>query len=368
LQEVEGVDPDDVIMSPERAASRGLTSTVCFPQGNLAPNGSVIKSTAIDPSVVGEDGVYRLTGPAKVFTTEVAAIAAVKEKRVAAGDVIALICRGPMGSGMEETYQVTAALRHLSHGKHIALITDARFSGVSTGACIGHVSPEALAGGPVGKLQDGDLIEIVVDRRTLEGSLNFVGTRDRPLTAEQGVRALADRPPRSDLRPDARLPDDTRLWAALQAASGGVWGGCVYDVDRIVEVLAAGRRALERPALAHITLPTRHVERTAAFLEQVFGWTRVPVPDNSPVDLVWLDLGNGQQMHVFHVEGFEVSPFEQEFGRHIAVHHDGGDFVALKERITTHGGTLIAPQRATPHERTFFREPVNGYVFEVIAG
>jgi putative YjhG/YagF family dehydratase len=368
LQEVEGVDPDDVIMSPERAASRGLTSTICFPHGNLAPDGSVIKSTSIDPSVVDEQGVYRLTGPARIFTTEVAAIAAVKDKRVAAGDVIVLICRGPMGSGMEETYQVTAALRHLSHGKHIALVTDARFSGVSTGACIGHVSPEALAGGPIGKLQDGDLVEIVIDRRTLEGSLNFVGTRDRPLTAAAGARALAARSPRSDLRPDPRLPEDTRLWAALQDVSGGVWGGSVYDVDAIVDLLAAGRRSLQRPALAHITLPTRDVERTAAFLEHVFGWSRVPVPDNSPVDLVWLDLGGSEQMHVFHVDGFEVSPFEQEFGRHIAIHHYGSDFAAMKERITAHGGTLIAPQRATPHERIFFREPVNGYVFEVIAG
>jgi predicted enzyme related to lactoylglutathione lyase len=273
-----------------------------------------------------------------------------------------------MGSGMEETYQVTAALRHLSHGKHIALVTDARFSGVSTGACIGHVSPEALAGGPIGKLQDGDLVEIVIDRRTLEGSLNFVGTHDRPLTAAAGARALAARSPRSDLRPDPRLPEDTRLWAALQDVSGGVWGGSVYDVDAIVDLLAAGRRSLQRPALAHITLPTRDVERTAAFLEHVFGWSRVPVPDNSPVDLVWLDLGGSEQMHVFHVDGFEVSPFEQEFGRHIAIHHYGSDFAAMKERITAHGGTLIAPQRATPHERIFFREPVNGYVFEVIAG
>jgi len=246
LQELEGVDPDDVIMSPDRAASRGMTSTICFPQGNLAPDGSVIKSTSIDPSVVGEHGVYRMTGPARVFVTEVEAIAAVKEKRVAAGDVLVLICRGPMGAGMEETYQLTAALRHLSHGKYIALVTDARFSGVSTGACIGHVSPEALAGGPIGKLQDGDLVEIVIDRQTLDGSLNFVGTRERPLTAHEGALVLSERTPRSDLRPDPRLPADTKLWAALQDASGGVWGGCVFDVETIVEVLAAGRRALGR--------------------------------------------------------------------------------------------------------------------------
>src|SRR6185503_2482252 len=102
----------------------------------------------------------------------------IKEKRLKPGDVLVLICRGPMGAGMEETYQVTSALKHLSFGKHVAVLTDARFSGVSTGACIGHVSPEALAGGPIGKVRDGDRIQIVVDRRKLEGSVDFVGERD----------------------------------------------------------------------------------------------------------------------------------------------------------------------------------------------
>ena len=168
--EGEGVDPDDVIVSPEHARGRGLTSTVCFPHGNLAPEGAVIKSTAIDSSVVDADGVYRITGPAKVFLSEPAAMDAIKAKRIKPGDVLVLICRGPMGAGMEETYQITSALRHLPFGKHVAVITDARFSGVSTGACIGHISPEALAGGPIGKLKDGDVLEIVVNRITLEGT------------------------------------------------------------------------------------------------------------------------------------------------------------------------------------------------------
>ena len=154
LFEQDGVDPDDVIMSPERARTQGLTSTVTFPRGNLAPIGSVIKSTAIDPSVVDPDGVYRKTGPARVFTREHDAIAAIKgqgERPIRPGDILVLMGRGPAGAGMEEIYQITAALRHLSFGKHVAVLTDARFSGVSTGACIGHVSPEALAGGPIGK-------------------------------------------------------------------------------------------------------------------------------------------------------------------------------------------------------------------------
>jgi xylonate dehydratase len=156
-----------------------------------------------------------------------------------------LICRGPLGAGMEETYQLTSALKYLEFGKHVALLTDARFSGVSTGACIGHVSPEALAGGPIGKLRDGDLIEIVIDRATLDGSVNFVGEGGVHVGAEAGAGILARRAPRSDLAADSNLPDDTRLWAALQDASGGAWGGCVFDVEAILKVLAAGRKALE---------------------------------------------------------------------------------------------------------------------------
>jgi xylonate dehydratase len=236
----DGIDPDDVIMSPERARPRGLTSTVTFPRGNVAPEGSVIKSTAIDPSVVDADGVYRKTGPARVFLTEKAAIAAIKSngpERLKPGDILVLICRGPMGAGMEEIYQITSALKHLSFGKHIAVLTDARFSGVSTGACIGHVGPEALAGGPIGKVRDGDRIQIVVDRTRLIGTVDLVGDGERLFGPEEGTRVLAERAPRSDLHPDADLPDDTRLWAALQRVGGGTWGGCVYDTDAILKKL-----------------------------------------------------------------------------------------------------------------------------------
>jgi len=241
LQERDGVDPDDVVMSPERANSRGLTSTVTFPVGNIAPEGSVIKSTAIDPSVVDADGVYRKLGPARVFTSEREAIAAVKQNRISAGDVIVLCCRGPLGAGMEETYQITSALRYLEFGKHVAVVTDARFSGVSTGACIGHVGPEALAGGPIGKLRDGDLIEFVIDCRNLEGTLNFVGTAKKRLSPAEGARLLAGREPNVPLVPDPDLPEDTRLWALLQQLSGGTWGGCVYDVDAIARCIEDGR-------------------------------------------------------------------------------------------------------------------------------
>jgi xylonate dehydratase len=248
LFEQDGVDPDDVIMDPDRARSRGLTSTVTFPRGNLAPEGSVIKSTAIDPSVVDPDGVYRKIGPARVFTREKDAIAAIKGQGpnpLKAGDVLVLIARGPLGSGMEEIYQITAALKHLSFGKEIAVVTDARFSGVSTGACVGHVGPEALAGGPVGRVRDGDLIQIVVDRINLEGSVDLVGADGRDLSPEEAAHLLSQRSPHPGLSPDPDLPDDTRLWAALQSLGGGTWGGCVYDTDAILAAIEAGRSVKE---------------------------------------------------------------------------------------------------------------------------
>ncbi len=241
LRSRDGIDPDDVIMSPESGAKRGLTSTVCFPNGNLAPEGSVIKATSIDPSVVGADGIYRKTGPARVFLSEPAAIAAIKGGAIKAGDVLVLAARGPLGSGMEETYQLTSALKFLPFGKQVALITDARFSGVSTGACIGHVSPEALAGGPLGKVLDGDQIQIIVDRNKLEGSVNLLGEDG---TVESGTALLASRSQRADLAPDPALPLDSRLWAALQDVSGGPWGGCVFDTEAILKVIAAGKKAL----------------------------------------------------------------------------------------------------------------------------
>ena len=251
LQEYDGINPDDVIISPSEAVQRGMTSTVCFPKGNLCPEGSVIKATSIDPTVVDDDGVYRKTGPARVFTSERDAIMSIKgqlEPKLQPGDILVLIGRGPLGTGMEETYQLTSALKFLKWGKEVAIVTDARFSGVSTGACIGHVGPEALANGPIGRVQDGDRIEIIVDRNELTGSVNLVGTAEKELTPEQAQAMLDSRDTWSDLQQDAALHSDTRLWAALQKVGGGTWGGCVYDVDRIVETLEAGAKALSEEA------------------------------------------------------------------------------------------------------------------------
>jgi putative YjhG/YagF family dehydratase len=241
LRRQDRIDPDEVIIPPAEAQRQGLSSTVCFPIGNLCPQGSVLKATAIDPAVVDDDGVYRKTGPARFFTSERDAIAAVKgqsDPPIKPGDVLVLAGRGPMGSGMEETYQITAALKYVSWGRDVALLTDARFSGVSTGACIGHIGPEALAGGPIGKIRDGDLIRIEIDRNELVGTVDLVGDGQREFSPEEGATVLEQRPVREDLAPDPELPEETRLWAALQRVGGGTWGGCVYDVDRIVAMLS----------------------------------------------------------------------------------------------------------------------------------
>jgi putative YjhG/YagF family dehydratase len=247
LQERDGIDPEDVIMGPAKARARGLSSTVSYIRGNLAPAGAIIKSTAIARSRIDPDGLFRHTGPARVFTTERAAIAAVKSTgadQIAAGTVIVLAGRGPMGAGMEETYQLTAALKYLDVAPTVSLITDARFSGVSTGPCIGHVGPEALAGGPIGRVRDGDRIRVLIDTNKLEGTIDLVTVDPATGVESSGDAELAARKTRADVRPDEALPDATRLWAALQDASGGTWGGCVYDVDRIIELLDAGKRAL----------------------------------------------------------------------------------------------------------------------------
>jgi xylonate dehydratase len=246
LRERDGVDPDEVILTPERAAAWGLARTLSFPRGNLAPQGAVTKSTAIDPSVLGGDGRFVVRGPARPFVSERAAITAIKAGEIRPGDVMVLAGVGPSGTGMEEIYQITAALKHLSFGKFVTVITDGRFSGVSTGACIGHVSPEALAGGPIGRVREGDTIEVVIDPQSGGGSVDLVATAAGELTPEGAAAELAARAPHPDLAPHPALPDDTRLWALLQSISGGTWAGCVYDVGRIHEALA-GRGASLTP-------------------------------------------------------------------------------------------------------------------------
>jgi dihydroxyacid dehydratase/phosphogluconate dehydratase len=115
---------------------------------------------------------------------------------------------------------------------------------VSTGACVGHVSPEALEGGPIGKLVEGDVVRVVVDPRRLQAAVDLVGHGDAEWSPDDAVRVLAERPVREDVVPDPRLPADTALWARLQSASGGLWGGCVYDPDLIAAALDVRAPAL----------------------------------------------------------------------------------------------------------------------------
>lgn len=236
LRELDGIDSANVILTRDRAREAGLASTVTFLGGNLAPEGALVKSTAINPSLIGPDGIFQHEGPARVFTDEASAIQAIKSKAADAikpGDVVVLAGIGP-AVGMPETYQVTSALKYLSNGYKVTLLTDGRFSGVSTGACIGHISPEARAGGPLGKLRDGDIVRIKIDTRELTGSIDAISL---------SVEELNDRTILPGLRTPPDIPNATRLWAALQNASGGSWKGCVYDADRIASLLEKGLAA-----------------------------------------------------------------------------------------------------------------------------
>ena len=245
LRAADGVDPDDVIMDPERARQRGLTSTVTFPRGNLAPEGSVIKSTAIDPSVVDADGVYRKTGPARVFTSERAAIAAIKSRGadgIKPGDVHGAHLPRAAGRGhggdLPDHRRAQAPVVRQARGR-----ADRRALLRRVDGRLHRPRRPGSAGGGTDRARARRRPD--PDRRRPEparGQLDLVGRDGVTFGAEEGARVLAARAPRADLAPDPDLPDDTRLWAALQQVGGGTWGGCVYDVDAIISSLGGGRR------------------------------------------------------------------------------------------------------------------------------
>jgi dihydroxy-acid dehydratase len=131
--------------------------------GNIAPNGSVVKQSAVLPEMM------RHEGPARVFDGEEAAFKAISGREIKPGDVVVIINEGPKGGpGMREMLLPTAALAGLGLDSSVALITDGRFSGASRGASIGHVSPEAASGGPLGLVREGDKIKIDIPARTME--------------------------------------------------------------------------------------------------------------------------------------------------------------------------------------------------------
>ncbi|MBP9837832.1 MAG: YjhG/YagF family D-xylonate dehydratase [Proteobacteria bacterium] len=242
LLKEDAVNSTEVIMTPAQSAEKKFARTLIFPTGNISPQGSVVKCSAID-SAVCPDNIYHHRGKVRVFVNEDEAISAAKstgENALQPGDIIVLLCRGPLAAGMPETAQITMALKYTKALKHVALITDGRFSGFSSGPCIGHVGPEALAGGPVGKLEDGDIVEIHLDRNKMQGSINLLGSskcEEKNLSIENGNQLLAKRSLRKDLKADPKLPAATKLWATLQQLGGGTWGGCVYDVEALVEKL-----------------------------------------------------------------------------------------------------------------------------------
>ena len=118
--------------------------------------------------------------------------------------------------------------------------------------------------------------------------------------------------------------------------------------------------------LAHVTLATPDVARFAAFIDETLRYPRKPSPADSPVTVAWFDIGHGQEMHLLQVDGFQPSAFEGEFGRHVAVRYPAAEFEPLRQRLIDAGAAILEAMRPTPFRRFFFREPVNGYVFEVI--
>jgi dihydroxy-acid dehydratase len=128
--------------------------------GNLAPNGCVIKLKGDEPTV------HR--GPARIFNREEDAMAAVQARQIVAGDVVVIRYEGPVGGpGMREMLGVTAAITGQGLGRDVLLITDGRFSGATRGMCVGHIAPEAMIGGPIGLLQEGDEIEVNIPERRI---------------------------------------------------------------------------------------------------------------------------------------------------------------------------------------------------------
>ena len=117
--------------------------------------------------------------------------------------------------------------------------------------------------------------------------------------------------------------------------------------------------------IAHITLATRDVRQSVVFFQETLGWRPIARPGNINAAAAWLEIAPGVELHLIEVPDFEPSPFEREFGRHVAVSYPRAEFPRLLDRLQAHGAVLIEPLRETPFARFFFRDP-NGYVFEVV--
>ena len=146
-------------------------------KGNIAQDGCVVKTAGVDESI------WKFIGPAKVFDSQEAACEGILGGRVVSGDVVVITHEGPKGGpGMQEMLYPTSYIKSRHLGKECALITDGRFSGGTSGLSIGHVSPEAAAGGNIGKIVDGDIIEIDIPARTINVRLTDEELAARPMT------------------------------------------------------------------------------------------------------------------------------------------------------------------------------------------
>ena len=154
-------------------------------KGNIAKDGCVVKTAGVDESIL------RFAGPARVFDSQEAACEGILGGQVQSGDVVVITHEGPKGGpGMQEMLYPTSYLKSRHLGKECALITDGRFSGGTSGLSIGHVSPEAAAGGNIGKIQDGDIIEINIPARTINVRLTdeeLAARPQRPVTRQREV-------------------------------------------------------------------------------------------------------------------------------------------------------------------------------------
>jgi len=154
--------------------------------GNLAPEGSVVKQSAVDPNM------YKFSGPARIFESEHACLEAIRNKTIQEGEVVVIRNEGPKGGpGMPETLAVTIGLKLLGL-QRVALITDGRFSGATSGPCVGHVSPEAADGGPIAALDDGDIIRIDIPSRAIAVELSDEALKERLASRKPSPHAPVD--------------------------------------------------------------------------------------------------------------------------------------------------------------------------------
>jgi dihydroxy-acid dehydratase len=162
-ENLEGINPPDPDGKIIRAMNNPIHKTggISILKGSMAPEGAVVKTAGFD--------LTEFTGPAKVFEREAAAMEALTEGKIVSGDVVVIRYEGPKGGpGMREMLALTGAIKGAGLGKDVLLLTDGRFSGGTTGLCIGHIAPEAADGGPIALVRDGDLIRVDIAARSLE--------------------------------------------------------------------------------------------------------------------------------------------------------------------------------------------------------